>query len=92
MLTISYHRGTSEHDLWRLMKRVTITLDDDIEVALESYISSQEAKPSLTAVIQAATREFLIGRNYLRRTPLRQPKGRGRASRVATGITDRTSS
>jgi metal-responsive CopG/Arc/MetJ family transcriptional regulator len=41
------------------MKRVSVTLDDDLEVALEDYIRSQEVKPSLTAVVQAALQQFL---------------------------------
>jgi metal-responsive CopG/Arc/MetJ family transcriptional regulator len=41
------------------MKRISVTLDEDLEVALEHYIMSQEAKPSLTAVVQAALRQFL---------------------------------
>jgi hypothetical protein len=36
-----------------------VTLDDALEVALEDYIRSQEAKPSLTAVVQAALQQFL---------------------------------
>ena len=36
-----------------------MTLDDALKVALEDYIRSQQAKPSLTAVVQAALRQFL---------------------------------
>ena len=36
-----------------------MTLDNALKVALEDYIRSQEAKPSLTAVVQAALRQFL---------------------------------
>jgi len=42
-----------------LMKRISVTLDNDLELALENYILSQEAKPSLTAVVQAALEQFL---------------------------------
>lgn len=41
------------------VKRISVTLDDALEEALESYLASQEAKPSITAVIQAALRQFL---------------------------------
>ena len=61
------------------MKRVSVTLDDDLEVALEGYISSQEAKPSLTAVVQAAIREFLVDRGCLRKRRSRQAKMRENA-------------
>ena len=61
------------------MKRVSVSLDDDIEAALHGYISSQEAKPSLTAVVQAAIREFLIDRGCLREPRSRQVKIRDNA-------------
>jgi hypothetical protein len=48
------------------VKRISVTLDDDLEIALDAYISAQEARPSLTAVVQAAIREFLSGRGRLR--------------------------
>jgi metal-responsive CopG/Arc/MetJ family transcriptional regulator len=57
------------------VKRVSVTLDDDLEVALDGYILAQEAKPSLTAVVQAAVREFLIGKGRL-------PKNRARHVRL----------
>lgn len=47
------------------MKRATITLSDDIEEALEAYRSDQEIPPALTAVAQAALREYLAERGYL---------------------------
>jgi hypothetical protein len=43
------------------VKRVRITLSHELEVALEGYVSIQEAKPSLAAVVQTALRQFLIG-------------------------------
>ena len=41
------------------MKRATITIKDDLEAALDSYVSRQEAPPALTAVVQAALGEYL---------------------------------
>jgi hypothetical protein len=41
------------------MKRATITLPDDLEAELEAYLAQQKAPPSLTAVVQAALREYL---------------------------------
>jgi hypothetical protein len=58
------------------MKRVSVTLNDDLEVALQGYISAQDAKPSLTAVVQAAIREFLIDRGCLRGSRSRHNKMR----------------
>jgi hypothetical protein len=43
-----------------MVKRVSVTLDDDLEAAVEDYVSTQEARPSLTAVVQTALRHFLI--------------------------------
>ena len=47
------------------MKRVSITLTKDLEAATMAYVLSQEAKPSLTAVIQTALRQFLTRKGYL---------------------------
>ena len=52
------------------MKRVSITLSNDLQVAVEDFVSAQKAKPSLAAVVQAALRQFLVGEGYLR-TPQR---------------------
>jgi hypothetical protein len=49
------------------MKRATITLSGDIEEALEAYRRDQEVPPALTAVAQAALREYLAERGYLLR-------------------------
>jgi hypothetical protein len=54
------------------MKRVSITLAKDLEAATMAYVHSQEAQPSLTAVIQAALRQFLTRQGYL---PTREPRG-----------------
>lgn len=48
------------------MKRATMTLPDDIAQALENYTQAQEAPPSLTTVVQAALRQYLSDRGYLR--------------------------
>jgi predicted transcriptional regulator len=56
------------------VKRISITLDDDLEIALDAYISAQDARPSLTAVVQAAIREFLTGRGRSRAAPTRASK------------------
>jgi hypothetical protein len=40
-------------------------MSDDIEEALEAYRRDQEAAPTLTAVAEAALREFLSQRGYL---------------------------
>ena len=68
------------------VKRITITIDGDIESALNTYVSSLEIRPSLTAVVQAALRQFLISKGQLRpshgagasRTESRRPPRRGR--------------
>jgi Arc/MetJ-type ribon-helix-helix transcriptional regulator len=41
------------------MKRATITIPDDLEAKLEEYVRRQDVPPALTAVVQAALREFL---------------------------------
>jgi hypothetical protein len=59
-----------------------MTLPDDLAKAVDSYRQAQEAPPALTAVVQAALREYLRERGFLReRRPFRiTPKGNsGRA-------------
>lgn len=41
------------------MRRVTVTIPDDLEAALDSYIAAQAAAPSVTAVMQASLERFL---------------------------------
>jgi metal-responsive CopG/Arc/MetJ family transcriptional regulator len=54
------------------MKRATITLPDDLEQALGRFVEEQEVPVQLTAVVQAAVREYLGERGYLERSsPLR---------------------
>ncbi len=63
------------------MKRATVTIPDDLAKAVESYVRAQEARPPLTAVVQAALRQYLTERGYLRAagplriTPLRRGSG-----------------
>ena len=47
------------------MKRATITMTDDLEQAVVAYQRDQEVPPALTAVAQAALREYLAERGYL---------------------------
>lgn len=48
------------------MKRATVTIPDDLAKAVESYVRAQDAPPPLTAVVQAALRQYLTERGYLR--------------------------
>jgi hypothetical protein len=63
------------------MRRATITIGDDIEDTLDVYIRQQEVAPPLTAVVQAALREYLARRGFsaepkkLRITPARKGSG-----------------
>lgn len=47
------------------MKRATITLPDELEDALEAYRRSQDVPVPLTALTQAALREYLTRRGFL---------------------------
>jgi hypothetical protein len=66
---------------WLTMKRATMTLPDDLADALEKYVKAQEAPPALTTVVQAALREYLRERGFMRPyRPLKitpAPKGSG---------------
>ena len=53
------------------MKRATITLPDELEDALEEYLRSQDVPLALTAVAQAALREYLVRRGFLPASPAR---------------------
>ena len=63
------------------MKRATITLPDELEHALEEYLGSQAVPLPLTAVAQAALREYLAKRGFLPSSPARPfgitPAGEG---------------
>jgi len=43
-----------------------MTFPDDIAKGLEKYLAAQEAPPSLTTVVQAALRQYLGERGFLR--------------------------
>ena len=48
------------------MKRATMTFPDDLAEAVENYVRAQETPPALTTVMQAALREYLQERGFLR--------------------------
>lgn len=41
------------------MRRATITLPDDLEAELDSYLETQDAAPSLTGLVVVALRRYL---------------------------------
>ena len=43
-----------------------MTLPDDLAKAVDAYQKAQEAPPALTTVVQAALREYLRERGFLR--------------------------
>lgn len=47
------------------MKRVTVTIPDELEAALETYRRDAEIPPGISAVMQAALRSYLADRGYL---------------------------
>jgi hypothetical protein len=61
------------------MKRATMTLPDDLAKAVDKYLASQEAPPSLTTLAQSALRQYLGERGFLRtrRTLAITPAGKG---------------
>jgi Arc/MetJ-type ribon-helix-helix transcriptional regulator len=65
------------------MKRATVTLPDDLAKAVDEYVQGQEAPPAFTTVMQAALREYLRERGFLRAyRPLKirpAKKGSGRS-------------
>jgi hypothetical protein len=67
------------------MKRATMTLPDDLAQAIDEYVQAQEAPPALTTVMQAALREYLRERGFLRKyRPLKiTPVGRSGRSDVS---------
>lgn len=58
---------------------------------MESYVRAQEAPPPLAAIVQAALRQYLADRGYLRtRGPLRiKPAPRGSGRRDVSQLHDR---
>lgn len=73
------------------MKRATITLPDELEEALERYVQEQEIPVQLTAVVQAAVKEYLGERGYLQTiSPLRiRPAERGSGQKDVSTSHDR---
>jgi len=67
------------------MKRATMTFPDDIAEAMDNYVRAQEAPPALTTVVQAALREYLRERGFLRtyRPLIIKPVGRSGRSDVS---------
>jgi hypothetical protein len=67
------------------MKRATMTLPDDLAEAVDNYLRAQEAPPALTTVVQAALREYLSERGFLRvrKTLKISPKGNSGRSDVS---------
>jgi hypothetical protein len=63
------------------MRRATVTISDDLEVSLDAYNRQQDVSPALTAVLQAALREYLARRGFsaapkaLRITPAKKGSG-----------------
>jgi hypothetical protein len=49
-----------------VMKRATVTLPDDLAEAVEKFTQAQNVAPALTAVVQAALRQYLRERGFLR--------------------------
>jgi hypothetical protein len=70
----------------QIMKRATMTFPDDLAKAVEQYLASQEAPPTLTTVVQAALRQYLGERGFFRTrqtldiTPAKKGSGRSDAS------------
>ena len=62
-----------------------MTLPDDLAQAVNAYVQAQEAPPALTTVVQAALREYLRERGFLRaHRPLKiTPKGNSGRSDVS---------
>lgn len=62
-----------------------MTLPDDLAKAVDDYVKAQEAPPALTTVVQAALREYLRERGFLREyRPLKiTPKGNSGRSDVS---------
>ena len=63
-----------------------MTFPDDLAQAMDDYLQSQDAPPSLTTVMQAALREYLRERGFLREfrpleiTPAKKGSGRSDVS------------
>jgi hypothetical protein len=68
------------------MRRATVTISNELEASLDAYTRQQDAAPALTAVVQAALREYLERRGFgagpktLRITPAKKGSGARDAS------------
>jgi hypothetical protein len=62
-----------------------MTFPDDLAEAMDNYVRAQEVPPALTTVVQAALREYLRERGFLRPyRPLKiEPVGRSDRSDVS---------
>jgi metal-responsive CopG/Arc/MetJ family transcriptional regulator len=71
------------------MRRATITLPDDLEAEMESYLETQDAPPSLTGLVEAALRRYLQEKR-LEARQYRPPAGplRITPSEQGSGATD----
>jgi hypothetical protein len=71
------------------MKRATITIPDDLEQQLNAWLQAQEARPSLTAVVQTALKRFLEAQQLeaMQYAPPSRPFSVTTA-RVGSGATD----
>ena len=65
------------------MKRTTMTFPDDLAEAVDNYLQAQETPPALTTLLQAALRQYLSERGFLRpyKTLKIRPAKRGSGSR-----------
>lgn len=59
------------------MKRITVTLPDDLEKDLSTYLASKDAPPNLTTLTQAALRDYLQTKRLSERAyrPAQKPFG-----------------
>jgi len=70
------------------MRRATVTIPKDLAEAVDNYVQAQEAPPALTAVVQAALRQYLGERGFLREhrslaiTPAKRGSGRSDVSQA----------
>ena len=67
------------------MRRVTITLSDEIEASLNAYIQQQRLSAPLTAIMEAALEEFLFLRDIRSNLSLIQISSPPTTRRTAPG-------
>lgn len=56
------------------MRRATVTIPDDLETELDTYLARQDAPPAFTTLVQAALREYLRNEPWRERA-YRPPRG-----------------